>query len=101
MRPYRGENTFSWLSRDQHSRYARQVVHNFDTGPVGAQLTHRKGVAEFHHKPAAGPQQTRCFRDEASINCESVFATEERERRLVIADFGWQGLAVARCDIRW
>src|SRR5258708_24853321 len=89
-------------SGHHHARQACQVTVDFDLPPIGQHCSHRihHGVAEFHHKPAAGLEQPQRFGNQTPVNIEAVVSTIQRHRRLVIAHFSLDGGPVESGHIR-
>ena len=88
-------------SREDHPRQARQVGPDFHFLPRAQHSAHgvAQGVADFHHQPAAGREQSLGFGDQAAINLQAVVAAVERDVGFVVADLALDRSLVARRNI--
>ena len=57
--------------------------------------------AKLQNEKASGSEPPFSLRDQRRIDSEAIFAGEERDARLVIADFALQRIRVAPRDIWW
>src|SRR5579864_2168999 len=85
-----------------HPRQAGQVTGDFDLPPIGQHRSNRvhHGIAEFHHKPAAGFEQPLRLGHKTPVNIEAVVAAIESHRRLVLAHFALDGGLVESGHVR-
>src|SRR5579884_4262567 len=76
-------------SRDYHSGNSPQVGQGAHLVPIAQEFLDLLllRIADFHHQPASGLQNSMSLRNEPAIDIEALLSTEERAVRLVFANF--------------
>ncbi len=91
--------------RPQATRgYSLQIGNKFDAREFGVCKQRgnrlRLSIADFEHQEAARFKRRECRRNQPPVDVEPILAGKQRQRRLMVADFDRERVAIGRRHVR-